>query len=185
VVIPGRVYRAAHPLPFTLRRMAARYGIRSVINLRGERENPATRLSEAEAARLGLDHAFLAFESRGTPQRERILKFHDLYRALPQPVLLHCKSGADRAGLAAGLVLLFEGGTAADAARQLSLRHLHFALSPTGILDAFFRDYAETGEGRLPFLDWVRDDYNEAALRRRFRPWRAFTWVNDTLLRRE
>ena len=184
-VIPGRVYRSNHPLPFRLRQAAARFGIRTVCNLRGAAPNPSTALSEAEAGRLGLTHVPMAFESRGAPHRERILRFHSLYQTAEFPILLHCKSGADRAGLAAGLVVLFEGGTAAQAARQLSLRHLHIALSPTGILDAFFRLYAAQGEGRKPFLDWVREDYDEAALRAAFRPWRLFTFINDRLLRRE
>ena len=184
-VIPGRVYRSNHPLPFRLRQAAARFSIRTVFNLRGTAPNPSTALSEAEAGRLGLTHVPMAFESRGAPHRERILRFHALYQTAEFPILLHCKSGADRAGLAAGLVVLFEGGSAAAAARQLSLRHLHIALSPTGILDAFFRLYAAQGEGRKPFLDWVREDYDEAALRAAFRPWRLFTFINDRLLRRE
>ena len=184
-VIPGRVYRSNHPLPFRLRQAVARFGIRTVFNLRGAAPNPSSALSQAEAARLGIAHVPMAFESRGAPHRERILRFHDLYWAAAFPVLLHCKSGADRAGLAAGLVVLFEGGTAAAASRQLSLRYLHIALSPTGVLDAFFRLYAATGEGRKPFIDGVRDDYDEAALRASFRPWRVFTFLNDRLLRRE
>ena len=184
-VVPGRVYRSNHPTPGRLGEMAARLGLASVVNLRGSAENPATTASAAAAARLGLEHHFLAFESRGAPHRERILRFHALYRTLRFPVLLHCKSGADRSGLAAGLVILFEGGTAAAAARQLSWRFLHVSLSPTGILDAFFALYARDGEKRKPFLDWVREDYDEAALRRGFRPWRLFAFINDVVLRRE
>lgn len=184
-VIPGRVYRSNHPLPFRLRLAARRFGIRTVFNLRGAAPNPSTALSEGEAARLGLTHVPMAFESRGAPHRERILRFHELYERAEFPILLHCKSGADRAGLAAGLVILFEGGTAAEAARQLSLRFLHIALSPTGILDALFRLYAADGEGRKPFIAWVREDYDEDRLRANFRPWRVFTFLNDRLLRRE
>jgi protein tyrosine/serine phosphatase len=184
-VVPGRVYRSNHLPPFRLRQIVARFGLRTVVNLRGSAPNPSTTLSEAEAKRLGVDHVFMAFESRGAPHRDRILRFHDIYRAMHFPALLHCKSGADRAGLASGLVLLFEGGTAAAAARQLSLRYLHIARSPTGILDAFFRMYAAEGEGRKPFLDWVREDYREEELRRRFRAGGLMTFLNDRLLARE
>lgn len=185
VVVPGKVYRCNHPLPFRLRRAVARFGIRTVVNLRGAAANPSSERSAAEAARLGVAVVPMAFESRGAPHRERILRFHEIYQSMAFPAVMHCKSGADRAGLAAGLVVLFEGGTAAAAARQLSWRHLHVALSPTGILDAFFRMYAAQGEGRKPFLDWVREDYSEAELRARFRPWRFFSFINDRLLRRE
>ncbi len=184
-VLPGRVYRSNHPTPGQLARAVASFGLRTVVNLRGKAPNPSTALSAAAAGRLGIDHVYMAFESRGAPHRERILRFHAIYRTMKLPALLHCKSGADRAGLAAGLVVLFEGGTAAAAARQLSWRYLHVGLAPTGILDAFFRMYAADGEGRRPFLDWVREEYDEAALRRRFRPWRVAGFVTDSVLRRE
>ena len=98
------------------------------------------------------------------------------------PALLHCKSGADRAGLAAGLFVLFEGGTARDALRQLSLRFGHIRQAKTGILDAFFLRYQREAEGRKPFLDWVREDYDEAALRRDFHANGLASFINDWVL---
>ena len=184
-VVPGKVYRSNHPSPARLRDLVARLGLRTVVNLRGTAPNPATARSADAAAGLGVETIYMAFESRGAPHRDRILRFHDLYRTMTFPALLHCKSGADRAGLASGLVLLFEGGTAAEAAAQLSWRYLHISLSPTGILDAFFALYAAEGEGRKAFIDWVREDYREEELRRRFRPWRVFAFINDIVLRRE
>jgi protein tyrosine/serine phosphatase len=125
-VIPGRLYRSNHPTTWRLRRLVRRLGIRTVVNLRGrERYTDSNTLSEAAALRLGVGYAYIPFESRGAPQRERILRFHEMYLGWTEPVLLHCKSGADRAGLAAGLVILFEGGTAAQALAQMSLRYLH------------------------------------------------------------
>ncbi len=101
------------------------------------------------------------------------------------PALMHCKSGADRAGFAAGLTLLFEGAPAAIAIRQLSLRHLHIRQSSTGILDAFFLRYAAEAEGKKPFLDWVWEDYDADALRDQFQARGIARFVNDRLLARE
>ena len=95
---------------------------------------------------------------------------------------MHCKSGADRAGLAAGLFVLFEGGTAREALAQLSLRFGHIRQARTGILDAFFHHYAREAEGRKPFLDWVREDYDEAALRRDFHANGLASFINDWVL---
>jgi protein tyrosine/serine phosphatase len=184
-VFPGRLYRSNHPTPARLAHAARRFGLHTVINLRGEQPNGSTELSVAAAQGLGLDHIFMPFESRGAPHRDRILRFHDIYRTMRTPALMHCKAGADRVGLAAGLAILFEGGTAAAALRQLSWRHLHFARSGTGILDAFFRRYAAEAEGKKPFLDWVREDYEEADLRRRFHAERFSTFINDRVLARE
>jgi hypothetical protein len=104
---------------------------------------------------------------------------------MAKPALIHCKSGADRAGLAAGLAILFEGGTAAQARRQLCWRFGHVSGSRAGILDAFFDHYAATAEGRVPFLDWVSNDYDENHLRATFAAAGLASFVNDRVLRRE
>ncbi len=184
-IIPGRLYRCNHPTPHRLERLTQRYGLRTLINLRGHRQCGSDALSRAAAARLGLQHVDMAFESRGAPHRDRILRFAGIYQSLQTPALMHCKSGADRAGLAAGLAILFEGGTAAQAAAQLSWRFGHIRSSRTGILDAFFRLYAHEAEGRVPFLDWIDQGYDEARLRQDFTAGGLGSILNDTLLRRE
>ena len=98
---------------------------------------------------------------------------------------MHCKSGADRAGLAAALAVMFEGGTTEQAMRQLSWRFGHFNRAPTGILDAFFLHYATVAEGRTPFLEWVTTEYDEVALRANFRAHGLSRFITDKLLRRE
>ena len=182
--MPGRLYRSSHPTPGQLARAIRRVGLRSVVNLRGEKPNASNVLSLEAARGLGLAHAFMAFESRGAPHRDRVLRFHDMYRRLAFPALLHCKSGADRAGLAAGLALLFEGGTAAAALAQLSWRFGHVRQSNTGILDAFFHSYAAV-ETQFGFLDWVESSYDETALRAGFRAGSAARFFTDRVLARE
>jgi protein tyrosine/serine phosphatase len=107
------------------------------------------------------------------------------FATMRAPALVHCKSGADRAGLAAGLFVLLQGGTTKEALRQLSLRFGHIKQSKTGILDAFFLTYAREAEGRKDFLDWVREDYDENALRAAFKAGKLAGFVNDRVLRRE
>jgi protein tyrosine phosphatase (PTP) superfamily phosphohydrolase (DUF442 family) len=184
-VIPGKLYRSNHPTPARLEAATRRFGLRTLINLRGHRQCGSDALSRDAAARLGLIHIDMAFESRGAPHRERILRFHKIWLTLQAPALIHCKSGADRAGLAAGLAILFEGGTAAEAESQLGWRYGHFSRSRTGILDAFFRLYRSQAEGRIGFLDWVAQEYDEDELRRRFHAARVSSFLNDRLLRRE
>jgi hypothetical protein len=185
MVAPGRLYRCNHPPPGRLARLTRRLGLRTLINLRGPTRNGSDALSRAAAGQLGLDFIDMAFESRGAPHRERILRLHEIYRSMRTPALLHCKSGADRAGLAAGLYLLFEGAAAADALRQLSWRFGHVRQARTGILDAFFLRYQREGEGRIPFLDWVREEYDEVALRRDFHANGLASFVNDWVLAHE
>jgi protein tyrosine/serine phosphatase len=185
-VVPGVVYRSNHPTPQHLALAMKRHNIRTLINLRGRQECGSDALSRAAAARLELVHIDAPFESRGAPHRDRILRLVEIFRTMQTPALLHCKSGADRAGLASGLYLLtMQGGTAADALGQLSLRYGHFRQSRTGILDAFFLRYAAEGDGRMAFLDWVREEYDEVALKRDFAARGISSFITDRVLRRE
>ncbi|MDE2319992.1 MAG: tyrosine-protein phosphatase [Rhodospirillales bacterium] len=184
-VVPGKLYRSNHPTPGNLRRFARNLGLKSLINLRGQAKNGSDALSRDEARRLGLDFYDMAFESRGAPHKDRILKLAEIFKEMKGPALIHCKSGADRAGLVAGLYILINDGSAAEAVQQLSLRYGHIKHSKTGILDAFFELYRQTAEGRTPFLKWVRDEYDEADLRTAFKAGRLAEFINGQLLRRE
>ncbi len=184
-VAPGKLYRSNHPTPGNLRAFTRKVGLKSLINLRGQAKNGSDALSRDEARRLGLDFYDMAFESRGAPHKDRILRLAGIIETMRGPALIHCKSGADRAGLVAGLYVLIKGGSAAEAMKQLSLRFGHIKHSKTGILDAFFELYQRTAEGRKPFLDWVREDYDENELRAAFRAGRVAEFINGKLLRRE
>jgi protein tyrosine/serine phosphatase len=186
VVESGRLYRSNHPLPWQLTEAVRRHGIRSIINLRGHRPDCGSDcLGRAEAARLGLVHADQPLESRGAPHKDRMQRLVGLFRDLPQPILIHCKSGADRTGLAAGVWHLLQGRPAAEAARELSFRHGHIAAARTGILDAFFAAYAGAEARGVPFETWLAEEYDEAALRTAFKPRPVAAWLNDKVLRRE
>ena len=76
-------------------------------------------------------------------------------------------------------------GTAAEALRQLSWRFGHIRQAKTGILDAFFLRYQREAEGRKPFLDWVREDYDETALKRDFHANGLASFINDWVLAHE
>ena len=184
-VLPGRLYRSNHPTPGHLAAAAKRLHLRTLINLRGPRFCGSDALSRDTAARLKLHHVDMAFESRGAPHRDRILRFAGLWRELEFPALMHCKSGADRAGLASGLAIMFEGGASTQALAQLSWRFGHWRQSRTGVLDAFFLRYRDEAEGRLDFLDWVEHEYDEVRLKRDFVANGLASFITDRVLRRE
>lgn len=184
-VIKGKVWRCNHPTPGRIKQLQKTLGLRSIVNLRGHRQCGSDALARASCKALDLPYIDMAFESRNAPHRDRILKFYEIYKNLPFPTLVHCKSGADRAGLASGLIILFEGGTAQQARQQLHWRFLHIKGSRTGILDAFFVLFQQEAEGRIPFLEWVKTHYNEQELRCSFkvRLWHHF--ITDYILHRE
>ncbi|HWL82004.1 MAG TPA: dual specificity protein phosphatase family protein [Roseomonas sp.] len=188
VVEPGRLYRSNHPSPWQMRAAVKRFGIRTIINLRGHREACGSdALGRATAAELGLEHIDAPLESRGAPHKDRLQRLAGIFGRVPEPILLHCKSGADRTGLAAGLWLMLQDRPVEEAMHQLSWRYGHVAASRTGILDAFFHEYAHhtRQHGPKPFLDWLAQDYDENRLRQEFR---SRAWADrlvDHILRRE
>ena len=57
----------------------------------------------------------------------------------PSHLCLHCKSGADRAGLVSAMYLIAEKKqTVSEAKKQLSFKYLHLDFTKTGILDYIF-----------------------------------------------
>ena len=74
-------------------------GIRTILNLRGERLNCGTYLTERDACQeLGLRLVNFPIRSRGMPDKETVHAMANVFEHLEYPVLMHCKSGADRAG---------------------------------------------------------------------------------------
>ena len=74
-----------------------------------------------------------------------------MMRQAPKPLVIHCRSGADRSGLIAALYLFtIEGKRAETAAQQLSLFYGHFPYlwSRSGAMDHSFWLYA--GRSVLP-----------------------------------
>jgi uncharacterized protein (TIGR01244 family) len=185
VVLPGRLYRSNHPTPRTLARMVRRHGIRTVINLRGPCGNGSDALSREAARRLGLAFVDVPISSGHPPTRAGLLGMIDALGAAEAPILVHCKSGADRSGFAAGVFRLLQGGSSADALRQLSWRFGHLRRSRAGILDAVFLAFRREAEGVQDFATWVRTGYDPARLNRDRPVSGVARFVNDRVLARE
>jgi protein tyrosine/serine phosphatase len=184
-IAPG-VFRQNQPTPLDAP-FLRRAGIRTIITARHDDRHGGHALMREWAAHEGVDYRLFALFSREAPSREALLSAPAFFETTQKPVLLHCKSGADRAGFLSALYLIVvEDVPVERARRQLSLRFLHFRSSKTGILDAVFSTYlAQTREQPKPFLDWVREDYDPAAITRAFRPSFLGEALDRWLLRRE
>ncbi|MDD3762824.1 MAG: sulfur transferase domain-containing protein [Nevskiales bacterium] len=182
------LYRSSHPLPYQLREAAA-CGIRSVINLRGLEPHIGSNVLEWRTCRdLDLKIVHFPMRSRDAPRVEEVIGLNRLYETLEKPILIHCKSGADRAGLASAIYLLMQQGASLEQAmRQLSFwRFGHVRQAKTGVLDHFFETYrAARDQSGIGFEDWLRTAYDRTAVVRSFREnWVAGRFV-DWILRRE
>ena len=183
-VAPG-LYRSNQPAPFQIRR-AARFGIRTIVNLRGANDSGHYHLEREAAAKAGVTLVDFPIKSRRAPPREMVLKAAALYGRIDYPALIHCKSGIDRAGLMAALYVLVKGGTPEEALRQFARRYGYLGNGPTGIGKAFVLAYPDAcAASGIGFLDWVRDGYDAEALTAAFRPRPVATALADFVLRRE
>ena len=64
--------------------------------------------------------------SRAAPEKDMIFKAEKLFKSIEYPTLIHCKSGADRAGIVAALYqIMYSKENPQIAKRQLSFKYLH------------------------------------------------------------
>jgi len=163
-VAPG-IYRSNQP---SAARMAAmrKLGLRTILNLRGQAGQSFWLFEREAAAAQGITMIDLGMSAKRAPAASVLLTMLDLFRSMEKPVLLHCKSGADRTGLAAALYLIdVEGRPVAEAARQLHWRTLHRSRGPTGILDHFLRMYQRDQQATgVSLRDWISHGYDPEAL---------------------
>lgn len=173
---PG-VWRGPQPSPVHIGRMA-RKGIRTLVNLRGATQFGSYALEHDAAKRHGMVVEDFIMQSRGAPRRDQIHGFDDLIRRIEYPAVFHCKSGADRSGLASALYLILMEGMPVEEAwqGQLSFRFGHIKASKAGLIDAFFARYVEdTRETPMDFLTWVDTVYDKDQVERDFH---ASFWGN-------
>jgi len=127
-VMKGELYRSAQPDADQLQDWVRDHGIRSVLNLRGASDG-AWYVEETAAAReLGLTHADFGMSAGKPLSQARSDQLIALMQQLPKPLLIHCKQGADRTGLASALYLAARGEGEERAEGQISFRYGHVGL---------------------------------------------------------
>lgn len=169
------VYRSNHP---SQKRLASykNKGIKSILNLRGI-SNYSFYLFEKEACdALGLNLTSIHMSATRLPTVERILELESHFKTLQKPFVLHCKSGADRAGFVSALYLLLIENQPIEVARtQLGLKFAHVKSSQKGVLDFCLDSYrARLQNGDITFRDWITTEYDPATLQAEFASKRSF-----------
>jgi protein tyrosine phosphatase (PTP) superfamily phosphohydrolase (DUF442 family) len=150
-VSAGVLYRSAQLSKTEIRWAVREYRIKSVLNLRGAHAGQSWYDDEITAAgELGLAHFDYPLSSKRFLTSQQIDQVLDIVRTAPKPLLIHCKSGADRSGLIAALYRFSEtGASASEADQELSLVYGHFPYltSRSGAMDDSFRAYVKERAG--------------------------------------
>ncbi len=180
--VSDSVYRSNHP-DHPRFEAYAKMGIKTILNLRGVAKQPHYLFEVESCQRLGLTLLTVHMSARQAPKRSKLIDLMDAFHTMERPFLIHCKSGADRTGLAAALYLMIvEGQGVAVARKQLSFRYLHIRRSSTGVLDHFLDVYeARNAESPIGVADWIKTEYDADALTESFaakqaalKPWQGW-----------
>jgi protein tyrosine phosphatase (PTP) superfamily phosphohydrolase (DUF442 family) len=159
-LIPGEIYRSAQPSPRDLEQHAKK-GVRTIVNLRGRGDGMDWYEDEAKACQaLGLAHENLTFSAMRLPGKYELRRLVEVLDRAERPLLLHCRQGADRTGLASAVALLLRPNIPyAEARSKMGLRWGHWHWGPAGNLSQFFKQYEA----------WLADqkiEHSAAAFRR-------------------
>ncbi|MFO0908611.1 MAG: tyrosine-protein phosphatase [Isosphaeraceae bacterium] len=166
IVEPGRVYRSAQPNR-DFPRLIAAHQLASVLNLRGGSVGDSWYVAEVQAIeRGGLDFYDFPMNATRRPTRRELLTLIDLFQRCRYPLLIHCKSGSDRTGLATAIYRMMmrnEGPTSALDAFSLSYGHIPL-FGTRHLHEPFYEYQAWLDTQRLThdperFRAWVEHEY--------------------------
>jgi protein tyrosine/serine phosphatase len=129
-VVSGELYRSGQLGSAQIEDYAKRFGIKTIINLRGDNTGSAWYDAEvAVARRLNVSHVNFGISARRELTSVQAAALIDLMKTAQKPILIHCQAGADRSGLASALYLAaIKRSDEATAEGQLSIRFGHFSL---------------------------------------------------------
>lgn len=149
-ITPGVAYRSGQLEPERLAQYVAEYNIRSVISLRGMHPGRPWYDKEVAACReLGIEFQDAGLSLRELPTEVQLERLTNLFKWVKKPVLIHCKSGADRTGLATAMwMVAMEGKPPSEARKAFSLRYGHVWFGRGGSLQHSFDEWALQWESR-------------------------------------
>ncbi len=142
---PGQVYRAGQLGWWEWGEVLGKMPFRTILNLRGAASGQPWYEEElGHAQERGTSHLDYKLSANQEPTLAQMEVLVGLMQMAEKPMLIHCKQGADRTGLASALYAYAVLGQPADeAAKQLSIRYGHFPwlTSRTGAMDRAFAAY--------------------------------------------
>jgi protein tyrosine phosphatase (PTP) superfamily phosphohydrolase (DUF442 family) len=163
-VLSGQVYRTAQLNADELSQFISSHHIRTVVNLRG-RPIADWYVEESEVTqKLGVNQEDISLSASRLPAPNEIQRLIHVFDHAEYPIVMHCKQGSDRTGLASVIYLLLFTDVDYDTARrQCSPRYGHFPFLRRKEIDRFF-DMYETWLGdrrHTPefFRKWSAEEY--------------------------
>jgi protein tyrosine/serine phosphatase len=156
----GRAYRSSQLSGEALAWVIDRYGIQTVINLRGH--NPGKEWYEQEVQVSNAKNIALvniSMSSQSLPHPDLLESIVQALRTSQYPIMIHCESGSDRSGAVAGLYrLIMLEQDRPEALSELSSKYWHFQ-NKKPCMSKLVEIYEPTAE----WMEWYRAQYQEIA----------------------
>jgi len=142
-ITPGEAYRSAKLDRDKLEYYIKKYNIKSIVNLIGEDPRKPWYQEELQvSAEHNIKHYDITLSATQEPTDEDVRKLVEIFQHAPRPVLIHCKGGSDRSGLAAAMwKVIVDKEPKSEARKQLSILYGHLPLGKTSAMDHFFEQW--------------------------------------------
>jgi protein tyrosine/serine phosphatase len=162
-VVEKQVYRSARPNPERIQHWFDRYGIATVIDMECGDQSDEPKMKE-----LGIVELDIRWPSSRLPPTEKLRGLITAIETCRRPLLIHCRAGAERTGVASVIAAMAVGNKSYEAARQqLSSEYLHLWHDPDraeGVVDEY-EDYCRTHRlatgGWKEFRAWAMTVYDQ------------------------
>ena len=187
--ISEEAFRSSQPTMWQLRRMVKKYGIRTIINLKGANAKSAYWAFEREQCeKLGIRMVDVQIYSRSIPDAARIRRAKEVFESVEYPIWIHCKAGADRAGIYSTLYQYFHKHIPIEQTDQLRLWPFgHIRHSSAGKIDYYLELFAayHREHPEVDLLEWAETIADRDKINQDFKPGGIANFVNDRILRRQ
>jgi protein tyrosine/serine phosphatase len=176
------IYRSAQLTPWRLKKIIKKYGIKTIVNLRGNHQNYMYQKEKEICEEMGVNYYTVKIFSRTphTIKKAELEKLINILKNAPKPILFHCKAGADRTGFVAVLWHIINGRDKNWAIKkELKLRYAYLAFSKAGKIKKLFEEYDEKED----FIEWF--DKNREKIANYKTSNKLSDFIYDKILKRE
>jgi len=173
VIVPQELYRSAQLTEPELQTVVNRFGIKTIINLRSKCPWESWYRDEVGVSKQhNMTQVDLNFSAFLPPAPQELKKLWDALETAPRPILIHCRRGSDRTGLASSLALLHDddAAPAATSMQQLSKRAGHLGLGRVEVMGEVLEMYKDwLDDHQLPhqktnLMQWMLNEYRPGPL---------------------
>lgn len=139
----GEAYRSAILDRDKLEHYIQKHRIKSIVNLVGYHPDEHWYKEEVEvSAQRNVEHHDISLPVTRQPTEDEVRTLVEIFKNAPRPVLIHCKRGADRSGLAAAIwKVIIDKEPKSEAKKQLSIWYGHMPIGGRTVMDRFLENW--------------------------------------------